>query len=168
MLSTYKTLTRGQYVAALNTLGLCIDACPETSWDQPVCDFSFRHVAYHTLFFADLYLSGNEARFRTQDFHAENAEFFGGYDELNLDSGQSTPDRESIKRYLAFCLQSAHDTVEAETEESLQQMSEFAWLDITRAENHIYNIRHIHHHAAQLSLRLRLSHGIDIPWVRSM
>ena len=35
----------------------------------------------------------------------------------------------------------------------------------TRAELHLYNIRHIQHHAAQLILRLRLDTDVDIPWV---
>jgi len=35
----------------------------------------------------------------------------------------------------------------------------------SRAELHIYNIRHIQHYAAQLSLRLRLDTEVDIPWV---
>ena len=31
----------------------------------------------------------------------------------------------------------------------------------------VYSIRHIQHHAAQLSLRIRLDHQIDTPWVRT-
>ena len=34
-----------------------------------------------------------------------------------------------------------------------------------RAELHVYSIRHIQHHAAQLSLRLRLDAGVAIPWI---
>jgi hypothetical protein len=39
--------------------------------------------------------------------------------------------------------------------------------DFSRAELHVYNIRHIHHHAAQLSLRLRLDTGRGVDWVGS-
>jgi hypothetical protein len=28
---------------------------------------------------------------------------------------------------------------------------------------HVYNIRHVHHHAAQLTLRLRLDTDVDVP-----
>jgi len=36
-----------------------------------------------------------------------------------------------------------------------------------RAELHVYNIRRIQHHAAQLNLRLRLDTNVDIPWIGS-
>jgi hypothetical protein len=35
----------------------------------------------------------------------------------------------------------------------------------SRAELHVYNVRHIQHHAAQLILRLRLDTDVDVPWV---
>jgi hypothetical protein len=38
---------------------------------------------------------------------------------------------------------------------------------LSRAELHIYNIRHIQHHAGQLSLRLRLETGEGVDWVGS-
>jgi hypothetical protein len=38
---------------------------------------------------------------------------------------------------------------------------------MSRAELYVYNLRHIQHHAAQLSLRLRLDHGVNIAWVGS-
>jgi hypothetical protein len=58
----------------------------------------------------------------------------------------------------------------AETEQSLRAACKFAWLarlSMSRAELHVYNIRHIQHHAAKLSLRLRLDYGLDIRWVGS-
>jgi len=43
----------------------------------------------------------------------------------------------------------------------------FCAAGLTRAKLHVVNIRHIQHHAAQLSLRLRLDHQEDIPWFSS-
>jgi hypothetical protein len=41
----------------------------------------------------------------------------------------------------------------------------FARRTFSRAELYAYNTRHIQHHAAQLSLRLRIDAGVDIPWI---
>jgi len=41
------------------------------------------------------------------------------------------------------------------------------WLPFPRVEVHIYNVRHIQHHAAQLILRLRRDHKQGIPWFKS-
>ena len=35
---------------------------------------------------------------------------------------------------------------------------------MSRAELYVYNTRHLQHHAAQLSLRLRLDAGVHTPW----
>jgi hypothetical protein len=41
----------------------------------------------------------------------------------------------------------------------------FPWYQMPKLEHQIVNIRHIQHHAAALSTRLRRSAGIDIDWV---
>jgi hypothetical protein len=38
---------------------------------------------------------------------------------------------------------------------------------LPRAELHVYNIRHIQHHSAQLIMRLRLDCDVDVPWISS-
>ena len=54
-----------------------------------------------------------------------------------------------------------------ETADTLNARCGFERLPFSRAELHISNIRHIQHHAAQLSLRLRLDSNTDIPWVKT-
>ena len=46
-------------------------------------------------------------------------------------------------------------------------MCNAAWVKLSRTELHVYNIRHLQHHAAQMILRLRLDHAIDFPWHKS-
>ncbi len=41
----------------------------------------------------------------------------------------------------------------------------FPWYTMSTLEHQIVNIRHIQHHAAALSTRLRRSVGIEIDWV---
>ena len=61
----------------------------------------------------------------------------------------------------------ATESVAAETPETLEGPSGFWWYKIPRAEFHLNNIRHVQHHAAQMSLCLRTSAGSEIDWVAS-
>src|SRR5262249_18513593 len=67
--------------------------------------------------------------------------------------------------YIQHVRGKAQDTIARESAEVLSGPSGFSWRKCSRAELHIYNIRHIQHHSAQLSLRLRLDTDVDIPWV---
>jgi len=73
-------------------------------------------------------------------------------------------DRPTTKSYLNVCRQKALDVVAAETAETFAGPSGFDWRKCTRAELHVYNARHIFHHCAQLSLRLRQLDQVDVPW----
>ena len=165
MLETIRLLIAQQYEGSLCMLRFCIDLCPESHWHEPVANNPFSQSAFHTLFFTDFYLEPNDQSIRDQDFHKANAEFFGDYEQLQPMKPESIYERDDINRYLRFCRKKAIDVVAAETEESLSGPSGFERRRCSRAELHVYNMRHIQHHAAQLSLRLRLDHGIDVPWV---
>jgi hypothetical protein len=167
MLDVFKDVFVHQFEAALSTLNACIDRCPETAWNEPVANLAFCQVAFHTLFFTDLYLGQNIESLRDQQFHRDNADFFRDYEELEDRKQQLLYDQPSIKEYLAHCRQKALVVVAAETADSLAALAGFTWLKFTRAELHAYSIRHIQHHAAQLSLRLRLDFGHDMHWFGS-
>jgi hypothetical protein len=167
MLDVCKTLLTNQFEAALCTLGKCIDGCPEANWNARVGNYAFCQVAFHTLFFADYYLGQNPDEFRRQPFHAEHTEFFRDYEELADHAPRNLYDRTAIQTYLAYCRQRALEVIASETTESLGARCGFPPKTFTRAELYVYNIRHIQHHVAQLSLRLRIDAGADIPWVGS-
>ena len=71
----------------------------------------------------------------------------------------------SVLSYLQHVRRKARETVAWESAEVLAGTSGFRRRNCTRAELHVYNIRHIQHHAAQLILRLRLDTDVDVPWV---
>jgi hypothetical protein len=167
MLDTCRALLTHQFEAALAMLSACVDRCPEGAWNSPVGNLAFCQVAFHTLFFADLYLGPDEPSLREQQFHRENAGFFRDYEELQDRRQQLLYDRAAIKRYVDHCRRKARDVIAAETDESLTATCGFPHRTFTRAELHVYNIRHIQHHAAQLSLRLRIDFHAAIPWIGS-
>ena len=69
--------------------------------------------------------------------------------------------------YGTFCREKASATIGEETEQTLCAEARFPRRNCSRAELHVYNIRHIQHHAAQLTLRLRLDTDVDVPWIGS-
>ncbi len=167
MLDTFKQVQASQYEAVFCMQNTCIDRCPDAFWNAPVVNLKFCQAVFHTLFYADLYLGPDLESFREQAFHRDNRDFFGDYEELEDRAPVSLYDKAPIKTYLEHCRGKASHVIAAECADTLGARSGFEHLACTRAEAHIHNIRHIHHHAAQLSLRLRIDHNVDIPWVKS-
>jgi hypothetical protein len=167
MIDTFKELISNQYEAALCTLNACVDSCPETAWNGAVVNSKFCQVVFHTLFYTDYYLGQSEEPFRQQPFHREHSRVFRDYEELEDRRAVLLYDRAWIKSYLEHCRKKALEVVLAETVESLNARAGFARRMICRAELHVCNIRHIQHHAAQLSMRLRINSQQDVPWFGS-
>ena len=70
MIEYVKTILTGQFEAALCMMDHCIRACPPEHWEGKIANGTFRWVAYHTLFWVDMYLSpGDEDAFVLRDFH---------------------------------------------------------------------------------------------------
>ena len=168
MLETYKQLIANQFDAALCMLDSCVERCPDAIWNSPVANLKFCQVAFHALFFADYYLGPpDDDSFRRQPFHRENPHIFRDYEELEDRVQVLLYDKPAIKAYLGHCRKQALQVIAAETEESLAAPCGFARKHFSRAELNVLNIRHIQHHAAQLSLRLRLDAHDGVPWVAS-
>jgi hypothetical protein len=132
-----------------------------------VGSYPVSQVVFHTLFFADYYLSQSEAAFLSQGFHAANRELFADYEQLKDQLPISIYTRDQIQQYAQFCRGKVASTLACETESSLADAAAFEGRNFARAELHVYNIRHIQHHAAQISLRLRIDANTEIPWIGS-
>ena len=165
MVETFKELTSHQFDAALCTLNICVERCPEPAWDARVGSFTFNQVAFHAVFFADFYLEREEASFRRQPFHLDNGHIFRRYEELGDEPPRERYEVASVRSYIDHVRRKAATVFAGETEASLKGPSGFPRRTCSRAELHVYNVRHVQHHAAQLSLRLRLDYQIDIHWV---
>ncbi len=167
MASVIKQAFSGQFEAALCTLRNCVDRCPDKLWNTPVAELEFNQAAFHALFYADVYLGQNTQALREQEFHRQCAEAFADYEELEDRRQQNKYTRSFVNQYIEHCLNKARVVIAAETEASLAARCGFEWLEISRAELYIYNTRHLQHHAAQLSLRLRLNEDEFIGWIRN-
>ncbi len=165
MIDYVKQILTGQFEASLAMLKACIQACPEQHWEGKIANGTFRWVAYHTLFFLDLYLSPSADAFELRDLHRR------GGDEREPVQCVGLSKAETLA-YVEVCRQKIADALAAETSESLQGPSGIPWYKISRGELHLCNIRHLQHHAGQLSAYLR---RVDVacqdqralPWVKT-
>ncbi len=167
MIELFKKCLDGQFGASLSVLSQCVEQCPEEGWEGLVGNHAFWHVAYHTLFFTDLYLSPDEKSFEPPSFYREDYHFFGRkpwppYETVAADVPYP---KETIVEYVEICRGKAARSIGRETPDSLAGPCGFWWYKVPRGEFYLVNIRHIQHHAAQMSLYLRKSAGIGIEWV---
>ncbi|HET6252115.1 MAG TPA: hypothetical protein VFE47_30800 [Tepidisphaeraceae bacterium] len=167
MRDTLSELLAHQYEASLCMLNLAIVRCPQASWDEPVAALKFCQAAFHVLFFTDLYLqpSDDVDALKRQPFHIEHKANFGDYEELEDRAQVLLYEKSFVLSYLQDVRRKAEAVTARESADVLAGPSGFRRRMCSRAELHVYNIRHIQHHAAQLSLRLRLDSNIEIPWV---
>lgn len=157
-----------QFEASLGALNVVIARCPDAIWHEPVANWKFCQAAFHTVFFTDVYLQPSEdpVALKAQAFHQSHQAQFRDYEELEDRPQVHTYDKSFVREYLLFVRQKAQDTIARESAQVLAGQSGFSWRKCSRAELHVYSIRHIQHHAAQLGLRLRQhSPDITIPWV---
>jgi uncharacterized damage-inducible protein DinB len=135
-------------------------ACPDELWSDRSRQPEFWYVAYHTLFWLDLYLSESLEEF------APPAPFT--LDEL--DPAGLMPERpytkDELRAYLVHGREKCRAMIEALTDEKAQRHCGFEWVDVGGAELILYNMRHVQHHAAQLNLLLRQTTDSAPGWVR--
>lgn len=161
---TYQKVFRSQYQAALEMLKQTVSQCPELIWDSPDDKTKFWRIAYHALFFTHLYLQETEHDFTAWSGHRDEYEFLGPipWENNRLPKTGDPFTREEILAYLAVCGQ--------QIDEKTQQFdpeagSGFSWLPMSKLELHIYNIRHLQQHTAELMERLGTRTEIRLNWV---
>ncbi len=165
--TTWRTIIWQQFGAAIDMLENALRACPDRLWrdclwnnDSERPEYAqFWYIAYHTLFWLDLYLSGSVEGF------APPAPFT--LDEL--DPAGLLPERpyskDELQAYLDHGRQKCRATIEALTDEKARQRCGFRWGEISFLELLLYNMRHVQEHAAQLNLMLGQKVGSAPGWV---
>jgi hypothetical protein len=157
--SSTRAIVRQQFGAALDMLENAIRQCPEPLWSDRSQRPEFWYVAYHSLFWLDLYLHGSIEGF------APPAPF--NLDEL--DPAGLIPERPYTKHdllgYLEHGRRRFEATIEALTGEKARATRWYGWGHASFAELLLYNMRHVQHHAAQLNLILRQKTDSAPGWV---
>ena len=144
-----KTSIWQQFGAAIDTLEDAINLCPDELWTTTLWEDEddarygqFWYLAYHTLSWLDLFLTGKREGFTPP------APFIRG----------ALPDKpyakDDVHNYLKQCRQNCKNTIESLTDEKANQLCTFEWMELTFVELQLYSMRHVQEHAAQLNLVL--------------
>jgi hypothetical protein len=158
--TTLKTGIWQQFGAAIDTLDDALTLCPDRLWSAALWSDSedarygqFWYIAYHTLSWLDLFLTGSSEGF------APPAPFVRGV----LPEKPYT--KNDILKYLKECRQKAKAAIEALTDEKAYRVCTFNWMEPTFVELQFYSMRHIQEHAAQLNLFLGQNGVSGQDWV---
>lgn len=159
-----KTSLWQQFGASIDYLAETISACPDSLWgaslwqthDKPVELAQFWYIAYHTLFWLDLYLTGAEEGFLPPaPFTLIEQDQYGPLPERAYTKAE-------LEAYLADCRSTCRATIEALTDEMAQRHCVFGWGELSFLELLMYNLRHVHGHASQLNMLLG-QNGVETP-----
>lgn len=157
---TWKRELGAQVGAAIDMMENAIRACPESLWGDTSRKPQFWYVAYHALFFLDLYLSDKEEGF------APPAPFTLA----EMDPAGVMPDRVYTKDELLSYLEHGRRKLKAAmagfTDEGARRHRVFGSVEGSGLEMLLYNLRHVQHHTAQLNLILRQVTDSAPQWVR--
>jgi hypothetical protein len=148
-----------QLGAAIEMLDNAMAACPDPVWDDGSGLHAFWYIAFHTLFWLDLYLTGSVEGFAPPaPFTLEE-----------LDPAGILPDRpyrkDELGGYLAHCRRRLQEAIADLTPERAERRCRFGWGAAGYLELLLYNLRHVQHHAGQLNLMLRQQSGNAPRWV---
>jgi hypothetical protein len=158
----WRTVVGSQFEVAIEMLGTAVRDCPDELWQESMWDdksmpgFSeFWYVAYHAMFWLDLYLSGSSEGF------APPAPFT--LDELDP-AGVLPPrvySRGELESYLAHNFEKCRATITSLNDEQAQRTHRIGSgrREIRFAELILYNMGHVREHAAQLSMFLGQKRG---------
>ena len=160
LIKNFKGILWSQFGAGIDMLENAMLACPDEVWGDRSLKPEFWYVAFHVLWWLDLYLSESVEGFTPP----------APYTLDELDPAGLLPERlytkDELGTYLEHCRNKCRMTIEALTEEKASQRCGFDWIESSVAELHLYNMRHIQHHTAQLNLILRQTIDSAPRWVK--
>ena len=143
-----KQVIQSQYLAALAMLKEAIEKCPENIWYDTNLKFKYWSKAYHTVFFAHLYLQDAEKDFVEWEKHHDP-------------DGDVPFTKDEVLEYLAFTEKQVTERVPAS---NLDADSGFHWYPVNKLEMHFINIRHIQQHAGEMYECLGIRDNIELGW----
>jgi hypothetical protein len=162
--SNLKTSIWQQFGASIDYLADTMNACPDSLWQAALWqtpgtrpEFAqFWYVAYHTLFWLDLYLTGAEEGFVPP----------APFTLIEQNEDGPLPERvytkDELRAYLNDCRVRCRATIDSLTDEMIQRRCQFGWGECSFLELLVYNLRHVHGHASQLNMLLG-QQGVPTP-----
>jgi hypothetical protein len=163
--SVWRGILWRQFGAAIDMLENALRACPDEHWSSPLWggpepEYSeFWYLAYHTLFWLDLYLYGSIEGFEPPTpFTLDELDPAGLLPERPYTRGE-------LQWYLDFNRRKCRAAIEGLTDEQARRLCKVHWGEVPYAELLLDNMRHVQEHAAQLNLFLGQQVGSPARWV---
>ena len=157
--SEWNRILWSQFGAAIDMLERALKALPDARLVDRSQSPEIWYVAYHTLFWLDLYLGGSVEGFMPPEpFGLEELDPTGLMPESPID-------KPALLSYLAHCRTKCRTTLAALTDADAGRMCHFSWGTVSFGELIIYNMRHVQDHAAQLNHILGQTYGEAPDWV---
>jgi uncharacterized damage-inducible protein DinB len=156
---TFRKILWQQFGASIQMLENAIQECPEEVWSDQINFFEYWYIAYHTLFWLDFYLSESPQAFTP---HAPFTMDEASADEILPERVYS---KAELIAYLEFAREKCRTRIASLTDESARQRFVLPHREFSILELHLYNMRHVQHHAAQLNLLLRQRGAQPPRWV---
>jgi hypothetical protein len=149
---------KSQYHAALLTLHEVIKKCPKELWYQSADGAApVWRVVYHTLYYTHLYLHQKAEDFIPWAKHQSRA---NNISRPKIDKPYSKTD---LLAYWKECNAMVDARIDAL--DLTASKCGFYWYRMSTLEHQFVNLRHIQHHSAILSYRIRQASRIAIGWV---
>lgn len=158
-----------QYGAAIDALGLAVEACPAELWearvwkDEVIPEYpAYWSVCHHVLIFLDLLLTGSVEGFQPP----------APFGLFELDPEGAMPEQPHTKEEILFYVKYVREKCKARiaslTEEEAKGKASTLWVkrySLSYYEMFLYNLRHVQEHIGQLNLFLG-QHDLAVPgWV---
>ncbi len=148
-----RSIIGSQYGAALGMLVDTLENCCEDVWHLSSGNNPCWKIAYHTVFYAHLYMCTSEDEFSPAAFHYEDAQFLGTspyppFEKVRLDKPIQQSD---VLNYTKHVLESSRK-IEDIPMNVLLEPCVWPWIDRTLLELLCMSTRHIQHHTAQIQM----------------
>jgi hypothetical protein len=156
---TFVDIVLQQFGASIEMLENAIVSCSDQLWSDRSRSPQYWFLAYHTLFFIDLYSSETAKGF------APPAPFLASGMHTDIDKHERPYMKEELQKYLEHCRKKTRSKLKSLTDIEMLQPSPFAWVGVNNTELFIYNLRHMQHHIGQMNYILRQELGIGSSWL---
>lgn len=153
-----KAALKSQYHAALAMLKEAVELCPDNVWTSGKPPRQFWRLAYHTLFFTNMYLGVSVDDFKPWAKHRDEVE-----SDAERETLEPTPyTKADILEYLEI-VDSQVDSQLDRADLNSQECG-IPWYKMPKLDHVIMNLRHVQEHTGQFRDRL-LEAGVDVRWV---
>jgi hypothetical protein len=171
-----RPVLKSQYHASLAMLRDAIEKCPNELWANGEYRNPFWRIAYHALYYTHFYLQPNADSFLPWEHHQTGIQFMddhqrppnaskiGELPHLPPKTGKPYT-KEEVLAYLGICDSAVDRAVDAL--DIANPDCGFSWYKVSKLEHQIISIRHLQHHMAQLSDRIRAATNSGVGWVGS-